>query len=219
MNTNQTRSDIDSSKQKINGWKWAFITLVLLLVGSIIYITSLLRPISTNQIKTEEVIETRDKVSLTTSLSKSDAELIINEYLEEAIGEDFEGYNIVLSDDLEIHGNITILNFDVPFKLFFSPYALENGNIQLRGKTVELANFSLPVSGVMSLLTRQLDLPEYILVNSNTQIIEIDLVSLMQNNSFDIAVDQIDLEQDIIQFNLGFNKNILTNQEDEEVND
>lgn len=215
MDTNQTRSTNDSSKKKVNGWKWAFITLVLILIGCIVYLGFLIRPMTTDQIETEEVVQTDDQVSLTASLSKGDTEVIINEYLDSAIGEEFEAYDVVLSDDLEIHGEMNIFNFDVPFTLFFSPYALENGNIQLRGEAVELANFSLPVSGVMSLLARQLDFPEFIAVDSNTQIIEIDLENLMQDYSFDLVVDQIDLEQDIIQFNLGFDKDILTNQIDQ----
>lgn len=215
MDTNQTRSTNDSSKKKVNGWKWAFITLVLILIGCIVYLGFLIRPMTTDQIETEEVVQTDNQVSLMASLSKGDTEVIINEYLDSAIGEEFEAYDVVLSDDLEIHGEMNIFNFDVPFTLFFSPYALENGSIQLRGEAVELANFSLPVSGVMSLLARQLDFPEFIAVDSNTQIIEIDLENLMQDYSFDLVVDQIDLEQDIIQFNLGFDKDILTNQIDQ----
>ena len=214
MKTNQTRSKHDSDKSKVNGWKWAFILLVFLLVGFIVYIGFLLQPLSTNQTETPPTVSDVEQVSLTTSLTKEDTELIINEYLNNAMGEDFDAYTIILSDKLEIHGEITIFNFGVPFKLYFSPYALENGNIQLRGEAVELANFSLPVSGVMSLLGRQLALPEFIAIDSNAQIIEIDLAKLMEDYSFDITIDQIDLEQDVIQFNLGIDKDSLTSQFD-----
>lgn len=214
MKTNQTRSNNDSNKPKVNGWKWSFITLVLLIIGFIVYLGFLLQPVLTNQSETEPIVTEVDQVSLTTSLTKEDTELIINEYLSKAMGNEFESYSIVLSDALEIHGEMNILSFDVPFTLYFSPYALENGNIQLRGETVELANFSLPVSGVMSLLAQQLALPEFIAIDSNAQMIEIDLTELMQDYSFDLTVDQIDLEQDIIQFNLGIDKDSLTSQLD-----
>lgn len=214
MKTNQTRSNNDSNKPKFNGWKWSFITLVLLIIGFIVYLGFLLQPVSTNQSETEPIVSEVDQVSLTTSLTKEDTELIINEYLSKAMGNEFESYSVVLSDDLEIHGEMNILSFNVPFTLYFSPYALENGNIQLRGETVELANFSLPVSGVMSLLAQQLALPEFIAIDSNAQMIEIDLTKLMQDYSFDLTVDQIDLEQDIIQFNLGIDKDSLTSQLD-----
>lgn len=214
MKTNQTRSNNDSNKPKVNGWKWSFITLVLLIIGFIVYLGFLLQPVLTNQSETEPIVTEVDQVSLTTSLTKEDTELIINEYLSKAMGNEFESYSIVLSDALEIHGEMNILSFDVPFTLYFSPYALENGNIQLRGETVELANFSLPVSGVMSLLSQQLALPEFIAIDSNAQMIEIDLTELMQDYSFDLTVDQIDLEQDIIQFNLGIDKDSLTSQLD-----
>lgn len=214
MKTNQTRSNNDSNKPKVNGWKWSFITLVLLIIGFIVYLGFLLQPVLTNQSETEPIVTEVDQVSLTTSLTKEDTELIINEYLSKAMGNEFESYSIALSDALEIHGEMNILSFDVPFTLYFSPYALENGNIQLRGETVELANFSLPVSGVMSLLAQQLALPEFIAIDSNAQMIEIDLTELMQDYSFDLTVDQIDLEQDIIQFNLGIDKDSLTSQLD-----
>lgn len=214
MNNNQTRSTNDSSQHKVNGWKWAFIALVLIIIGCILYLGFLLRPVKMNQTETQEAVQTGEQVSLTASLTKSDTEIIINEYLDESIGEEFAAYDVVLSDNLEIHGEMSIFNFDVPFTLYFSPYVLENGNIQLRGEAVDLTSFSLPVSGVMSLLSRQFVLPEFIAINSETQIIEIDLENLMQEYSFDLTVDQIDLEQDIVQFNLGFDKHILTNQMD-----
>ncbi len=212
METNQTRRKND--RNKINGWKWAFIALVVVIFGFFVYLGTLLQPISTNQPVQEQVISTNNQVSLTTSLTKADAEIIINDYLDASMGEDFSAYDIVLSNNLEIHGQLEIFSFDVPFTLYFSPYALENGNIQLRGEAVELANFSLPVSGVMSLLARQLELPGFIAVDSNRQIIEIYLIELMEDYSFDLAVTQINLEEDIIEFNLGMDREMLTNQLD-----
>ena len=66
----------------------------------------------------------------------------------------------------------------------------------------------------MSLLARQLELPEFIAVDSNRQIIEIYLIELMEDYSFDLAVTQINLEEDIIEFNLGMDREMLTNQLD-----
>ena len=118
METNQTRRKND--RNKINGWKWAFIALVVVIFGFFVYLGTLLQPISTNQPVEEQVISTNNQVSLTTSLTKADAEIIINDYLDASMGEDFSAYDIVLSNNLEIHGQLEIFSFDVPFTLYFS---------------------------------------------------------------------------------------------------
>lgn len=203
----------NNKNMKINGWKWAFIAIVLFIIGFIVYLFFLIQPYSTNQTEVNES-SVEEELTLSTSVNKVDAEVIINSYLASSIGEDFETYEIVLTDKLEIHGTISVLTVDVPFVLSFAVYAMEDGNLQLRGESVELANISLPVSAVMSLFARQMTIPTFIEINSVSQMITIHLDELMQENAFGLSVKQVDLERDIIEFNLRFKKDLLTDQLD-----
>lgn len=203
----------NNKNMKINGWKWAFIAIVLFIIGFIVYLFFLIQPYSTNRTEVNES-SVEEELTLSTSVNKEDAEVIINSYLASSIGEDFETYEIVLTDELEIHGTISVLTVDVPFVLSFAVYAMEDGNLQLRGESVELANISLPVSAVMSLFARQMTIPTFIEINSVSQMITIHLDELMQENAFGLSVKQVDLERDIIEFNLRFKKDLLTDQLD-----
>lgn len=203
----------NNKNMKINGWKWAFIAIVLFIIGFIVYLFFLIQPYSTNRTEVNES-SIEEELTLSTSVNKEDAEVIINSYLASSIGEDFETYEIVLTDKLEIHGTISVLTVDVPFVLSFAVYAMEDGNLQLRGESVELANISLPVSAVMSLFARQMTIPTFIEINSVSQMITIHLDELMHKNAFGLSVKQVDLERDIIEFNLRFKKDLLTDQLD-----
>lgn len=212
MRSEQANSKTRSGQKAINPWKWAFITLVLILIGFIVYFVFLIQPYSINQQDINQSPVVPEELTLTTSLSKEDTEVIINEYLTATIGPDFEQYEIVLNNHLEVNGAIEIFTLQVPFVLAFTPYALEDGNLQLRGENVELANFSLPVGAVMNLFARQIDLPDFIEVDGNTEIITIHLDDLMAETDFQLTVNQLDLEENVIEFNLGFDKRLFTEQ-------
>ena len=136
----------------------------------------------------------------------------MNTYLTYSIGEEFENYHIELSDALEINGKLNVFGTEVPFSLLFDPYVMENGNVQLRGKSVEVANFSLPVHLVMRLLGNQIKFPDFIAFDSESQIIVLNLNELSMDLSFDLEMTQIDLINDVIEFNLQINEDVISKQ-------
>lgn len=214
MDDNKTRSySRKNNRSPINGWKWAFIFLVALLLGFFIYLGINTRPAMVNEPNTMAFTTSEEEeIELLTRLDKKEMEQIINTYLEAEMGVDFENYTIALTEQLEVHGQIEILTFDVPFSLYLEPYVTENGNIQLRGEEVEVGNFSLPVSSVMSLMARQMSVPDFIAVDSEQQRITINLNELSAANEFGVEMTKIDLEADEIELKLHVNKRIITDQ-------
>jgi uncharacterized protein YpmS len=214
MDDNKTRSySRKNNRSPINGWKWAFIFLVALLLGFFIYLGINTRPAMVNEPNTMAFTTSEEEeIELLTRLDKKEMEQIINTYLEAEMGADFENYTITLTEQLEVHGQIEILTFDVPFSLYLEPYVTENGNIQLRGEEVEVGNFSLPVSSVMSLMARQMSVPDFIAVDSEQQRITINLNELSAANEFGVEMTKIDLEADEIELKLHVNKRIITDQ-------
>lgn len=214
MDDNKTRSySRKNNRSPINGWKWAFIFLVALLLGFFIYLGINTRPAVVNEPNTMAFTTSEEEeIELLTRLDKKEMEQIINTYLEAEMGADFENYTIALTEQLEVHGQIEILTFDVPFSLYLEPYVTENGNIQLRGEEVEVGNFSLPVSSVMSLMARQMSVPDFIAIDSEQQRITINLNELSATNEFGVEMTKIDLEADEIELKLHVNKRIITDQ-------
>ncbi len=214
MDDNKTRSySRKNNRSPINGWKWAFIFLVAFLLGFFIYLGINTRPAMVNEPNTMAFTTSEEEeIELLTRLDKKEMEQIINTYLEAEMGADFENYTIALTEQLEVHGQIEILTFDVPFSLYLEPYVTENGNIQLRGEEVEVGNFSLPVSSVMSLMARQMSVPDFIAIDSEQQRITINLNKLSATNEFGVEMIKIDLEADEIELKLHVNKRIITDQ-------
>lgn len=204
----------NNERKRINLWKWSFLFLVAIIMGIVICFVRSIQPVDTqNQsvADTALVSEENKEIKLSTSINKEDTEWLVNTYLHETLGEDFSFYEVRLTNQLELHGNIDFLNFEIPFALYFSPFALENGNLQLRGEAVELANFSLPVSTVMSLFANQIDIPDFIDVNSQQRIIVIYLDVLTSEYTFDISISNFNLEENKIELDLFFNEQDIYN--------
>lgn len=211
MNDNPQHSRKNKiNQQGFNGWKWAFLGLVALIIGLFMYLGTALQPVTVNEANTETVEQSDEVITLSTSLNRADTEAMINAYLNDTVGEDFSRYQVTLTNQLEIHGTVEVFGFEAPFSLYFDPYVLENGNIQLRGDSVELANFALPVSGVMSLFAQQVDLPTFIAVDSEKELVVINLSELTEDFSFDVAMDKIDLADDLIRLNLFLNQGTIS---------
>lgn len=196
----------ENNRIVFNWWKWAFLTLSVIIIAFILYVGYHLQPVADKHSNGSEVRAPRQTdeqaIELTTNIHTDDAEWLMNTYLEQSIEADFASYRIELSDQLELHGTVEFLNFDIPFSLFFSPYVMETGNVQLKAEAVEVGQFSLSVHTVMGLFSEQVDTPSFIAINSEAKYINIYLDQLFEERAFDIAMSRIDLVNDDIQVDL-----------------
>lgn len=199
MNRSQNTKN---SRNGLNLWKWAFISLVAFLVGLFVLFIKSIQLVRTNHVADPTPVNQEEVVILSTAVNKEDAEWLMNTYLNETIGEDFSAYDIRLTDQLELHGSIEFFSLEIPFALYFALYVLENGDLQLRGESVQLANISLPVSTVLSLFANQVEIPEFMDIDSQQQIILVHLSELTNEYTFDVSISKIDLADDIIEVNL-----------------
>ncbi len=202
MRNSKKRKDRHAKNVRFNGWKWAFIALASVLAGLFFLFVGALQPVEVgapNQSLAEPAEETFE---LSTRLNKEDTEQLINAYLSQAAGRDYDNYSIALTDQLEIRGALEFLGYDIPFALFLDPYVMENGNVQLRAEAVEVADYSLPVSMVMRLVGNQVAFPDFIAFDSEAQIVVIHLDELTEAYNFDIEMTTIDLMDNVIEMNL-----------------
>lgn len=206
---NEKRSKDIGKKASINWWKWAFVSLVSLIFIGIILLIRSIQPVMIQEEDVQEPIELKDEVSLVSTITKEDAAIIMNESIQAMIVDEKTTYEVRLDNQLEILSKVQVFNFDIPYTLFFDPYVTEDGNIQLRADAIELANFSLPVSAVMSMLANELELPSYIGIDSEEKIILIDFNELSAQYDKRITMEKIDLENNEIQLKLSLNKDTL----------
>ena len=198
----QRRTKNQKKSSAINWWKWAFIGLILVLVLFSVQLMRSFQSVSINQPNHTKVTQTDQEMVFTASTNREDTEQFINTFLSTAFEEESQHFYVELKDQLLINGQLEVFKLDVPFTISFDPYVLENGNVQLRADSVELGTFSLPVSATMSLFANQLDIPDFIAIDSEEEMIVINLNELDATQSMRIQMIRIDLPEDEIQMNL-----------------
>ena len=78
----------------------------------------------------------------------------------------------------------------------------EEGNVQLKAKSLSIGTLDLPTSEVMKMIKRSFKFPEWIDVNADEQIILIRLDQFRMQNGLFIKANKINLVDDEIQMSL-----------------
>lgn len=198
----EQRSDNSGNKKTINIWKWAFLILVGLIVGAAIWLAVQLQPVSVGEENTAPLVTNDDDLIFEVSTTKADVTRLTNEYLEKELDDQYAGFSFSLEESAELNGEIEVFGFPIQFSLYMTPYVLENGNLQLRGDSINIGSLNLPISFAMSQLARQVDFPEWIVIDSENQFIIVNLNEFELENGTRFSADRINLEEDDIRLNI-----------------
>ena len=198
----QRRAKNREKKSSVNWWKWAFLGLVLVLILFVVQLMGSIQSVSINEPNNNEVTHTDQEMVFTTTANRKDTEQFINTFLSTVLNEEENNLSVELKDQLLVHGQLEVFQLNVPFTISFDPYILENGNVQLRASAVELGTFSLPVGATMSLVADQFYVPDFIAIDSEEEMIVINLNEFNTEQNIGVEMVRIDLPEDEIQMNL-----------------
>lgn len=187
---------------KFNRWQVAFFTLLALIFGFILLVGSRVfdsREDPADLVKTEIP---QGESLLTINTNKSQVNTLIDHYLADFQENSEIKYDFYLDKEALLTGEFELFNFPVQFYLYFDPYVMEDGNVQLRATSLSLGILSLPISDLMAMVARSFDFPEWVEFDSGNQMI------ILKLNEFDLAGDmhfraeRINLIDDEIRFSL-----------------
>lgn len=198
----QRRAKNREKKSSVNWWKWAFLGLVLVLILFVVQLMGSIQSVSINEPNNNEVTHTDQEMVFTATANREDTEQFINTFLSTVLDEEENNLSVELKDQLLVHGQLEVFQLNVPFTISFDPYILENGNVQLRASAVELGTFSLPVGATMSLVADQFYVPDFIAIDSEEEMIVINLNEFNTEQNIGVEMVRIDLPEDEIQMNL-----------------
>ena len=198
----QRRAKNREKKSSVNWWKWAFLGLVLVLILFVVQLMGSFQSVSINEPNNNEVTHTDQEMVFTATANREDTEQFINTFLSTVLDEEENNLSVELKDQLLVHGQLEVFQLNVPFTISFDPYILENGNVQLRASAVELGSFSLPVLATMSLVADQFYVPDFIAIDSEEEMIVINLNEFNTEQNISVEMVRIDLPEDEIQMNL-----------------
>lgn len=101
-----------------------------------------------------------------------------------------------------LNGTFEVLGFPINFYLYFDPYVMENGNVQLKARSLSIGTLSLPIKDVMNMIKRNYKLPDWIEINTDELTIMLRLDQFRMQNGMYIKANKIDLVNDDIRFSL-----------------
>lgn len=190
--------------RKSNGWMWAFLILLGLLIAAGIWIFMRLQPTEQSQVNQpdEEVVSTEDNLTFEVLTNKAQLNRVINLYLENELDDQFSGYTFTIDEEVELAGALQVFGFDVDFILLMEPYVMDDGNLQLRAESIQLGTFELPIGIALNVLSQQLDLPYWVRIDSEQHFILVALNEFQLENDVQFSMQRIDLDEDDVRVNI-----------------
>src|SRR5699024_9706915 len=138
----------------------------------------------------------------TISSNKAQVNQLISFFLEEYLKDSEVKYDFVLENEAMLTGEFKVLGFPVTIYLYFDPYVMEDGNVQLRVKSLSVGTLDLPLKEVLKLVKRSFKFPEWIEMDTEAETMLLRLDQFQLENGMFIKANRINLLDDEIQFSL-----------------
>lgn len=177
-----------------NPWKWAFITLVALLVIGVGFVTVQATRSPANTLKTSQTQKTPAS-SFNVTLNKQQLNSISAYYLNRYQKSGSSDYHFSVSDDAVLTGETQLLGIPVNYGLSLTPKVLANGNVELKAKKLAVGALSMPISTVLTYVANQYHLPKWVHLDPAKKTITLDLEHFT-TNGISYRAKKIDMSGD-----------------------
>ena len=188
---------------KLNPWKAAFLFLVAVLIGGFLLLFTRLTQERENvsQIIAENVVREGDLV-ITINSNKEQVNRFVDFYLADLQKDAEQHYQFVLKNEALLTGEFDLLGFPVSFYLYFDPFVMANGNIQLKAKSLSIGALGLPINQVLKMIQNNSEIPEWIDIQPKEEMIILRLDQFELKNGMFFRADKINLVDNEIQLNV-----------------
>ena len=188
---------------ELNKWKVAFSLLLAVVIGtSVFFVSRITEDRELIQHEIPELVDREGKPVLNIRSNKEQINSLIDFYLDEYLEDGDVQYQFVLENEALLTGEIKILGFPVTFYLYLDPYVMDNGNVQLKAKSLSLGTLGVPISEVMKMIKKNQELPQWIEINPEEENVILRLDQFRMQNGLFIKADKINLVEDEIQVSL-----------------
>ncbi|WP_280738431.1 MULTISPECIES: YpmS family protein [unclassified Enterococcus] len=203
-------------KQPLNIWKVAFLSLAGILLGATILIVGrIYLPREAKEDMPSTTLIASEPI-LTINSTKDQVNQLIDHYLQSFLKDSDVQYHFYLKNEALLTGEFELFGFATQFYLYFEPYVMEDGNVQLRTKSLSLGSLNLPVTDLLGMVKRAFDFPEWVEVNEEEKMILLHLDKFEIPSGLFIKAEKINLVDDEIRFSLYLSE---TNEETDATNE
>lgn len=193
---------------KINWWKWLFLFLLALNLSLVGVLASRLLTTGADSQQTSQT-ETKSTIQVGSfSTTREQLTQTINSYLKSYQSKGTTFQVVIDSENIIFQGTYSLLGYEIPLYVYFEPYSLSTGAVQLKVTSVSAGNLALPESDILRYIKSSYDLPSFVQVLPDKSAINVNLQNLNQETDFSLKARQIDLLNDQFIFDI-FKKNTV----------
>ncbi|MGT2749314.1 YpmS family protein [Streptococcus orisasini] len=185
---------------KQNWWKWGFLLLLALNIAFWGIIISRVMGGSPNDTKSAQTVTNPVKVGTITT-TKDELNQTLTSYLNDYQSKDLNYSVRLTSTNIEFQGTYKLLGAEVPLYIYFEPYHLKSGAVQLKVTSLSAGNLPLPEAEVLSYIRSSYKLPKFVeilpqksVVNINLQNIDNDSGLYLKSTAINLATDEINFD-------------------------
>ncbi|MGB7460828.1 MAG: YpmS family protein [Carnobacterium jeotgali] len=192
----------NEQKSKLNGWKWAFLVLLSIVLGTLFWFFTQMTPVIIGE-PNLETQTSRDEVTFQVSTKKDDINQLVASYLkDEKIVKGPVNYQFKLEDQAQLVGTFQLFGKDVQFQLSLEPFVMENGNLQFKTTGLSIGKLNLPISFALNQIESQLNIPDWVAIDSEQETLVFNLNEFTLDSGIHFSVDKIDLAENDIRINV-----------------
>lgn len=199
----KVKEPLNAKKSHVsNYWQMAFLILLGVVVGTILFLGARIFSSQPEYKNMPEITAIEGEPVLTINSNKEKVNQLISFFLSDFQKEGDIEYKFYLENEAMLNGQFEVLGFPVNFYLYFEPYVMENGNVQLKAKSLSIGTLNLPIKDVMNMVKRNYNLPKWVEINTKDLTVMLRLDKFRMQNGMYIKADKINLVDDDIRFSL-----------------
>ncbi|MGK0551794.1 YpmS family protein [Enterococcus faecalis] len=201
--TSRSKAAVKPPKKPVNKWKVAFLILLGVVIGTVAFLMVRMTQVREPAFKaTPKIVEKSGEPVITIQSKKKQINDLIEFYLEDfQKGSDIQ-YKFYLENEALLNGTFRVLGHDIQFYLYFDPYVMDDGNVQLKAKSLSIGTLGLPVKEILKFVKRGYKLPKWVEVNPEDKTILLRLDQFRMQNGLFIRAEKINLVDDDIQMSI-----------------
>lgn len=194
-----------TKSKKINWWKYACLILVAIILGFGIDLGRKIYAPVKSPAGIEKTITKSPSFAI--KLNKNQVNAIVAYSLSNYLKKSQIKYTFQLKDQAVLKGEFKLLGYPVQFLLYFDPYVMNNGDVQLRARHLALGQLELPIGTVMNYISHSYKIPKWVKLDSKSKTIDLKLNEFKTKQGIQFKATKIDLVNDEIDLNVYLPKN------------
>ncbi|MFT8724741.1 MAG: YpmS family protein [Liquorilactobacillus nagelii] len=187
--------------RKYNYWKWAFIGLLAIILGSGLYlIQQITAPNQQEQAITQKISSLKQQATINVEMNKRQLNAAINYYLKRQQKHEKIKYQFYVDQAAVLVGTTKLLGQSVSFSLYTEPTVTSQGNILLHAKSVAIGTLNAPPKFILSYIQKNYNLGKWVTINSKQETIRLNLRQIKGFHGISVRAQKIDLTKNQFKF-------------------